>query len=219
MVDDGRWGDDPRDRDDDRRDRERDDDFDGATHRLAPTDRERSRDDTRQPSRGPGSDDRGRDQRDTFTRHVDLPRGEERERVQDARGREYTLRGSESRSLSATGAFRVVHARDLRDHDGRAGDVRRGDLRHLREQGLLEAVRVHGQRDVAVTLTDRGRELLESNRRDGRGSRQEYYAGVKRERELEHDAQVYGAYRDAAERLAERGAEVDRVVARFRVQT
>ncbi len=35
-------------------------------------------------------------------------------------------------------------------------------------KGLVETVRVHGQRDVAVTLTDRGRELLEANRRDGR---------------------------------------------------
>ncbi len=88
MADDARWGDDPRDGDDERRDRERDDEFDSAANRHAQTDQERSRDDTRQPSRGSGSDDRGRDPRETFTRHVDLPRGEERERVHDARGRE-----------------------------------------------------------------------------------------------------------------------------------
>jgi hypothetical protein len=72
-----------------------------------------------------------------------------------------------------------------------------------------------GQRDVAVTLTDRGRELLESRRKDDHDRhdpRQEYYAGVKRERELEHDAQIYDAYLHAADRLAERGADIERVV-------
>jgi hypothetical protein len=46
-----------------------------------------------------------------------LPRGLEREHVRD-RDREYTLRGSESRTLATVGAFRVVSSRDLRDHNG-----------------------------------------------------------------------------------------------------
>lgn len=164
------------------------------------------------PRWGDDPRDRDDDPRDVFMRDLNLPRGQEREIVHDARGREYTLRGSESRTLSTTGAFRVVPSRELRDRDGRPADPRRGDLRHLREQGLIETVRVHGQRDVAVTLTDRGRELLESRRSHRHEPRQEYYAGVKRERELEHDAQVYDAYLQAAERLAERGAEIERVV-------
>ena len=53
---------------------------------------------------------------DAFSRHVHLPRGLERELVRD-RDREYTLRGSESRTLATVGAFRVVSSRDLRDHD------------------------------------------------------------------------------------------------------
>jgi hypothetical protein len=57
-----------------------------------------------------------------FTRGLNLPRGREREIVHDARDREYTLRGSESRSLATVGAFRVVPARDLRDRDDRPGD-------------------------------------------------------------------------------------------------
>jgi hypothetical protein len=54
-------------------------------------------------------DDRERDRetRDGFTRHVRLPRGPVRELVRD-RDREYTLRGSESRTLATEGAFRVV---------------------------------------------------------------------------------------------------------------
>src|SRR6478672_10697738 len=45
------------------------------------------------------------DPRDVFLRDLDLPRGPERERVFDG-DREYTLRGSESRTLATVGAFR-----------------------------------------------------------------------------------------------------------------
>jgi hypothetical protein len=170
MFDDPRWGDDPRDRDDDPRERDRgdrDEEWDRPGHRndLGDRDPDRDRDDdSRQLGRGPSSDhrdpydgsrsrdrsdersrdrdERSRDPRDVFMRDLDLPRGQEREIVHDARGREYTLRASESRTLSTAGAFRVVPARELRDHDGRRADLRRGDLRHLREQGLLEPVGV-----------------------------------------------------------------------------
>jgi hypothetical protein len=171
-----------------------------------------------------GSDPRGRDDdardreavdpRDVFVNKLDLPRGPEREMVRD-RDRQYTLRGSESRTLSIVGAFRVVSSRDLRDHDNRSADPSKGDLRHLREQGLVRTVPLHGHRDHAVVLTDRGRHLLESHRRDGDGSRdhrQAFYADLKKPREVEHDAQIYCAYERQAERLQERGAHVDRVI-------
>jgi hypothetical protein len=184
--DDPRWGSDPRERHDDVRDRD-------------PV-----------------------DPRDAFTHHLDLPRGLERELVRD-RDREYTLRGSESRTLSIVGSFRVVSSRDLRDHDSRPADPRKGDLRHLREQGLVRTIPIDGRRDVAVVLTDRGRNLLESHRRDrdgrsaGRGpglhdSRQQFYAELKKPREVEHDMQVYRAYEREAARLQERGARIERVV-------
>jgi hypothetical protein len=70
------------------------------------------------------------DPRDVFMRDLDLPRGPDREIVHDARDREYTLRGSEIRTLSTVGAFRVVSARDLRDYNDRPADPRSGDLRH-----------------------------------------------------------------------------------------
>src|SRR5581483_8260173 len=90
--------------------------------------------------------------RDTFTRHLALPSGPEREIVRD-RDREYTLRGSESRTLATVGAFRVVSSRDLVDQANRSGNPRSGDLRHLRDQGLVETVQVPGYRDHAVVLT------------------------------------------------------------------
>src|SRR5437867_13163070 len=62
--------------------RERDDDWCEARDRES---RERS-------------DDRGSDPGDVFLRNLDLPRGHEREVVHD-RDRDYTLNGSESRTL------------------------------------------------------------------------------------------------------------------------
>ena len=172
------------------------------------------REDARSPER-----DRDRDPRETFTRDLSLPRGLEREIVRD-RDRQYTLRGSESRTLATVGAFRVVSSRDLRDHGARRqlllpcgrfncrrahgdrpADPRSGDLRHLREQGLVETTRVPGSRDYAVSLTKDGRSLLEGHRDRDRDGSQTFYAGLRRERELEHDVQVYRAFEREAERL------------------
>jgi DNA-binding PadR family transcriptional regulator len=168
------------------------------------------RENGRAPERYRDERARDNDSRDAFTRQLNLPRGADRELVRD-RDREYTLRGSESRTLATVGAFRVVSSRDLRDRDNRPADPRSGDLRHLREQGLIETVRVPGYREPAVALTKEGRTLLERHRGDKDGS-QTFYNDVKRERELEHDLQVYRAYERQAERLEARGARVDRVV-------
>jgi hypothetical protein len=132
--------------------------------------------------------------RDTFTRHLRLPRGPERQIVRD-RDREYTLRGSESRTLATVGAFRVVSSRDLRDHNDRPADPRSSDLRHLREEGLIETVRVPGYRDHAVVLTKDGRAFIERHRDRDHEHHQTFYAGRGRERELEHDLQIYRALR------------------------
>src|SRR2546428_8005945 len=95
------------------------------------------RDDARWP-------DRDRDPRDAFTRDLNLPRRHERQIVHD-RDREYTLRGSESRTLATVGAFQVVSSRDLRDDRDRPLDPRSSDLRRLREQGLVEVTRIAGR--------------------------------------------------------------------------
>jgi hypothetical protein len=187
------------------------------------------------------SPDRCIDPRDVFAEGLDLPRGVERELVRDRdHDREYTLRGSESRTLSIVGSFRVVSSRDLLDHDGKPADPRKGDLRHLREHGLIRTVPLHGYRGVAVVLTERGRELLESRRRDRDGDRgdrggdrddrdrygdrgrsrsaglqacrQTFYAELKKPREVEHDVQICRAYEREAQRLQEHGARIERVV-------
>jgi hypothetical protein len=63
-----------------------------------------------------------------------------------------------------------------------------------------------------VALTREGRSLLEHHRDRDQDGRQTFWHGVKRERELEHDLQVYRAYERAAERLAERDARIERVI-------
>jgi hypothetical protein len=90
--------------------------------------------------------------------------------------------------------------------------VRSGDLRHLREEGLIETVRVPGYREHAVALTKEGRSLLEHHRDLENGPQQTFYAGLVRKRELEHDLQMYRAYQEAETRLLERGAQIERVV-------
>jgi hypothetical protein len=138
---DPRWTDDPRNHDD--RDRELD-----------------------RGSRGGLSNPRERERlepRDVFTRDLDLPRGPERQRVW-ARDSDVRLRGSEVRTLATVGAFRVVPAGDLRDGQDRPLDPNRGDLRHLRDQGLVETIPTIGEDRALVVLTERGRDVLERNR-------------------------------------------------------
>ena len=165
------------------------------------------------------------DPRGVFMSQVDLPRGLDRIRVHE-RDHEYMLRGSESRTLTTVGAFRVVPAGDLRDGQDRPLDPRRGDLYHLRQSGLVQTIPALGRDRALVVLTERGRDLLEANRRPSASSgrpelaevrdhhdiRQEFYAGLRKPKELTHDAQVYRAYLRAAGQLCERGATVRRVV-------
>src|SRR5258705_12723015 len=82
----------------------------------------RTADDPRERDQDPRDRDvRERDRtdpRDVFLRELDLPRGPERERVFDG-DREYTLCGSESRTLATVCAIRAVPADDLRHRDDR----------------------------------------------------------------------------------------------------
>lgn len=151
-------------------------------------------------------DERSDDPRDVFTRGLDLPDREERELVL-VRDRTYELNGPESRTLATVGAFRVVRTEDLRDLANSRG------MRHLRDQGLVQPVPLGGPDRDVVVLTREGRDVLEARRRDNvREPRQVFHAGLRKPRELTHDAAVYRAFRRASERLQDNGAEVHRVV-------
>jgi hypothetical protein len=153
------------------------------------------------------------DPRDVFTRDLDLPRGLDRERVH-VHGRDYDLRGSEVRTLATIGAFRVVPLDDLRDANGREADLWRGDVERLRAAGLVRAVAFLDREDgtTVVTLTTRGREVLETHRSRDRETTQTFFAGAVKARELTHDAQLHRAYLRTAERLQHKGARIGRVV-------
>jgi hypothetical protein len=130
------------------------------------------------------------------------------------RDRVYEINGAESRTLATLGAFRVVAESDLGDRrDERQSS--RETLKHLEREGLIRTVPLNSD-DRALTLTARGRDLLEANRdpRHERSDepRQAFYSGVKKPRELTHDANVYRAYGRAEECIRGQGAQVRRVV-------
>src|SRR3982750_876350 len=113
------------------------------------------------PTRGRGGLDRDPrdlgavDPRDVFTQGLDLPRGLDREPV-SVGDEHYDLRGSEARTLATIGAFRVVPIDDLRDQGDRHADLWRGDLEHLRSEGLIRHI-ASVDRETGtdlVTLTD-----------------------------------------------------------------
>ncbi|HEY2433530.1 MAG TPA: hypothetical protein VGI12_12715 [Vicinamibacterales bacterium] len=196
---------DPRDRDHDARDVE-----------MPWVEADRDLQLNRDPEDVRGRDDDTRDRerdgdpRDVFVAGLELPRGPEREVVLDG-DRRYELNGDDSRTLATIGALRVVAERDLRESRDES-HTREPDVRHLRNEGLVEVVRLDGPERV-LTLTERGRHLLDSHRRDrDEDARQAFHAGVSRPRELSHDVQLYRAYVREEERLREQGAEIRRVV-------
>jgi hypothetical protein len=177
----------------------------------------RERDGSADRSRGSrgGATDGARDDdpRDVFTKDLHLPRGYRRELVRD-RDRVNELNGAESRTLATIGAFRVVAERDLNDprHERHCSHE---TLKHLEREGLIQTAPLNPN-ERAVTLTARGRDLLEANRdrRQDRSheARQAFYSGIKKPRELTHDTNVYRAYQRAEERIREHGGQALRVV-------
>ncbi len=123
------------------------------------------------------------------------------------------LRPEEKQLLTETGRFRVVRTADLREslYHGKSSALN-NDLRYLRDKGLIETSRVNLRRDgrrrsiervEVVTLTKEGRRLLIQ---DGDLPKdQKVYAGLVKPCEVEHDSQIYRAYRKEAERIESSG--------------
>ena len=184
------------------------------TRDIDPRDRERERPQPERGGRGGGeallADDNT--SHDPFARDLDLPRGPDRERIH--RGSwEGDLRGSDVHVLATVGAFRVVPLEELhRPNDGPR--VHRQDVEHLKSEGLVRTMPyvVGRDRTTLVTLTERGRDLLEASRTRHDRPTQSYYAGIAKPRELAHDARVHQAYVAACDRVASRGSRVRRVV-------
>jgi hypothetical protein len=108
-------------------------------------------------SRGGGDRASGRDDEGgVFARHVDLPRGPEREIVRE-RKRSYELNGREGEALATIAAFRVVQASDVQEMLGRGLGERsaRRSLDHLQAAGLLDRIPLERRDEDVVVLTDR----------------------------------------------------------------
>jgi hypothetical protein len=154
-----------------------------------------------------------RDPRDVFTRGLSLPRGSRRQRVA-LRDRTYDLSGSDVRVLATVGAFRAVPRHDLESVTPRTRGERDKQLEHLRSSGLIDT-RPFGagpSRTTLVTLTERGRDLLDAAQDRSLDDRQRFYAGVARRPEIAHDAHFHRAYQRAAQEIRQRGGNVRRVV-------
>ena len=136
------------------------------------------------------------------------------------------LRPEEKELLREAGRFRVVRTADLREtlYHGKTRPLE-NDLRYLRDKGLVETAHINLRRDgrrrtiervEVVTLTKEGRSLLVHQGDLPRD--QKIYAGLVKLREVEHDSQIYRAYRKEAERIAERGGTDLRVRLDFEIK-
>jgi hypothetical protein len=123
------------------------------------------------------------------------------------------LRAEEKKILAEVGRFRVVRVEDLSKtiYDGKSRKLE-NDLNYLREKGLVETRRVNLRHDGKrrtiervdiVTLTKEGRSLLV--KQGDLPKDQKVYADMVKPREVEHDSQIYRAYRKEAERIESRG--------------
>jgi hypothetical protein len=129
------------------------------------------------------------------------------------------LRDEEKKLLTEVGRFRVVRVEDLNQtiYDGKSRKLE-NDLNYLREKKLVETQRVNLRHDgkrrtiervEVATLTKAGRSLL--IKQGDLPKDQKVYAGLVKPREVEHDSQIYRAYRKEAERIESKGGSNLRV--------
>lgn len=122
-------------------------------------------------------------------------------------------------TLAEAGRFRVLALKDVVQNIY-GGDERaaRSDLRYLQRQGLVTLDIVNARRDgrvqpverfEVVSLTDHGERAARIANRIEPGQR--LYHGLVKPREVEHDTQIYRAYRKEAEKIQAQGGEHLRV--------
>jgi hypothetical protein len=137
-----------------------------------------------------------------------------------------SLRSEELKLLADVGRFRVISTRDLAEtvYDNRPSRLER-DLAFLKQQGLVQIDAVQARRDgrrgrseliEVVTLTRAGKEVARQT--SGLPDGQKLYAGLVKPREVEHDSQIYRAYRKEAERIEGAGGTNLRVQLDFELK-
>ena len=137
------------------------------------------------------------------------------------------LRPEEKQLLREAGRFRVVRTADLREtlYNGKTHPLE-NDLKYLRDKGLVETQYVNLRRDgrrrtiervEVVTLTKDGRSLL--IKQGDLPKDQKVYFGLVKQREVEHDSQIYRAYQKEAERIEHNGGSNLRVRLDFEIKS
>lgn len=138
------------------------------------------------------------------------PRQRARHRDQD---RTYSLRQREIVAMTDIGTFRTVDVRDLaRFAYGGNEAAMNYDLGELRTQRLIEEKTVpqaHKEPRNVVALTERGHRIL--RKASGLRKDQKIYHGYVKAREINHDADLYKVYQEAAQEIRERGGKPVRV--------
>ncbi len=138
-----------------------------------------------------------------------------------------SLRDEERKVLAEVGRFRVITTRDLAEtvYDNRQSRMER-DLAFLRDKGLVQVDAVNARRDgrggrveqlEVVTLTRAGRDVARQT--SGLPQEQKLYAGMVKPREVEHDTQIYRAYRKEAEQIERKGGTNLRVQLDFELKS
>lgn len=138
-----------------------------------------------------------------------------------------SLREEERKVLEEVGRFRVVTTHDLAETVyGNSHSQMKRDLSFLREKGLVQVDAVNARRDgrggkveriEVVTLTKAGRDTARQT--SGLPQNQRLYAGLVKPREVEHDTQIYRAYRKEAERIEQKGGSNLRVKLDFELKS
>lgn len=136
------------------------------------------------------------------------------------RDRTYFLPGSEIHSLTEIGRFRVIATSDLAQYSYH-GDRNRmeKDVRHLRSQGLLtgKTIEISQKKSLrVVTLTKAGYRLL--HKTNGVHDDQAIYHGLRKPREVKHDADLFRLYQKEAARIARAGGRPLRVVLDYEIK-
>jgi predicted transcriptional regulator len=164
--------------------------------------------------RGPGDAASGNTAEKPRTQENRLPERSSRHRTRHRdRDRTYSLRHREIVAMTDIGAFRTVDVRDLsRFAYGGNEAAMNYDLGELRAQGLVEEKTVpqaHKEPRNVVALTERGHRIL--RKASGLRKDQAIYHGYVKAREINHDADLYKVYQQAAKEIRERGGKPVRV--------
>ena len=128
------------------------------------------------------------------------------------RGRRFDIRRSEAYLMVETGRFRAISIDDLsRFAYSQNRDRAAKDVLNLEKQGLVKRyTALYPDSFTVVTLTRTGEKLL--RRTNWVGPDQEIYSGVKKPKELRHDAALYRAYQAKAQEISAQGGRIKRII-------